>query len=83
VAGFDNIDLCQYVRPPLTTVRQDPVAMGTRAVQALLDMIGNSASTPPISLPTELVVRASTGAPPLARRARNGARARPTRGESY
>jgi DNA-binding LacI/PurR family transcriptional regulator len=64
VAGLDDIDICNCVQPPLTTVRQDPAALGAGAVQALFDLIGGSTSTPPITLPTELVVRASTGAPP-------------------
>ncbi len=59
--GFDDIDLCQYTCPPLTTVRQDSAAMGRGAVQRLIAMIEGSGETAPLILPTQLVVRKSTG----------------------
>ncbi len=62
VTGFDDIDLCAYTLPPLTTVRQDSAAMGSAAVTALLQAIEDTAP-PPILLPTELVIRSSTGPP--------------------
>lgn len=61
--GSDDIDLCLYTTPPLTTVRQDRVAMGRGAVQHLIAMIeGTAASTlSPLILPPQLIVRKSTG----------------------
>ncbi len=62
VTGFDDIDLAAFASPPLTTVRQDAGAMGTRAVHALLSMV-DGAAVEPIVLPTEIVVRRSTATP--------------------
>ncbi len=59
--GFDDVDLCRYMEPPLTTVRQDREAMGRRAVQQLITMIEEQGEASPIVIPTHLVVRASTG----------------------
>lgn len=61
--GFDDIDFCQYTTPPLTTVRQDRVAMGRGAVQQLIAMI-EGADVSPLNLPTQLIVRKSTGPAP-------------------
>ena len=58
--GFDDIDFCQYTSPPLTTVRQDRVAMGQGAVQRLLAMIEGTGEPSPLVLPTQLIVRKST-----------------------
>jgi len=59
--GFDDIDLCQYTSPLLTTMRQDRVAMGRGAVQRLIALIEGTGETSPLILPTWLVVRQSTG----------------------
>ncbi len=59
--GFDDVDFCQYITPPLTTVRQDHVAMGRGAVQQLIAMIEGSGKASPLILPTQLIVRKSTG----------------------
>jgi LacI family transcriptional regulator len=69
VVGFDNIFAADLVTPPLTTVAAPLNAMGLTAVRNLLAIIGGARprATEPISLPSRLVVRAST-AP--ARRAR-------------
>jgi DNA-binding LacI/PurR family transcriptional regulator len=64
VTGFDDVDLCRYTYPPLTTVRQDRQAMGEGAVQRLLSMIddeGEEREPSPLIVPTSLVVRRSTG----------------------
>jgi LacI family transcriptional regulator len=64
LVGADDIDLCQYTIPPLTTVRQDHVAMGRGAVQRLIAMIEGTEEATPLILPTQLVVRKSTGPAP-------------------
>jgi LacI family transcriptional regulator len=64
LVGFDDIDLCQYTIPPLTTVRQDRVAMGRGAVQRLIALMEGTGETSPLILPTELIVRKSTGPAP-------------------
>lgn len=66
VAGFDDIPAAAIAEPPLTTVRQMSREQGRRAALLVLKLINNQ---PPsegteISLPAELVVRASTAPPP-------------------
>ena len=65
VVGFDDIPEASYFLPPLTTVRQDFNEMGTRSLRLLLRTI--ETGEPPRSgslVPPELIVRASTSAPP-------------------
>ncbi|HEX6477811.1 MAG TPA: LacI family DNA-binding transcriptional regulator [Ktedonobacteraceae bacterium] len=64
LVGFDDIEFCQYTVPPLTTVRQDRVAMGRGAVQRLVAMVEGTEEASPLILPTQLVVRKSTGPVP-------------------
>lgn len=67
--GSDDIDLCQYTTPPLTTVRQDRVAMGRGAVQQLIALIEGTIDTlQPLILPPQLIVRKSTGPVPVSKR---------------
>ncbi len=61
LVGFDDIDLSQYTVPPLTTVRQDRVAMGRGAVQRLIALMEGTGEASPLILPTQLIVRKSTG----------------------
>jgi LacI family transcriptional regulator len=63
LVGFDDIPLASQTLPPLTTIRQQILQMGALASQVLLDLLDNPGS-PPVQkiLPTELVVRASSGA---------------------
>jgi LacI family transcriptional regulator len=63
IVGFDDIRLAELLSPPLTTVRQDMVGIGLAAGRALVEQIENPDVTPPVlTLPVELVVRASCGA---------------------
>ena len=62
--GFDDIEFCHYTTPPLTTVRQDRVKMGQGAVLRLLAMIEGAQDVAPLIVPTQLIVRASTGPAP-------------------
>jgi LacI family transcriptional regulator len=62
VVGFDDIQIAPLVHPALTTVRQDKVGLGLAAARALIEEIDNPDVTPPVlTLPVELVVRASSG----------------------
>jgi DNA-binding LacI/PurR family transcriptional regulator len=66
VVGFDDMQEAAHFWPPLTTVRQSFEEVGRQAVAALLAEIAtNVRAAAPVSVPTELVVRAST-APPQA-----------------
>jgi len=72
VVGFDDIPEAGFLIPPLTTVRQDFIAVGHRAIEILQTAIGGhaaDATMPERLIKPELVVRASTAAP--ARRGRN------------
>jgi len=62
VVSFDDIEMSQYVNPPLSTVRVHKEDMGRVAVKMLLQRMEGSIRLPLISyLPTELVVRESCG----------------------
>lgn len=61
VVGFDDLEAASLVHPGLTTVRQPINEMGRAAANTLLALIaGLDVATQQVSLPTELVVRAST-----------------------
>jgi LacI family transcriptional regulator len=67
IVGFDDIQMAALMHPPLTTLRQDKVGLGRAAAQALLRMLDDPETSPPVrALPVELLVRGST-APPAAR----------------
>lgn len=61
VIGFDDHPLSQLWTPPLTTVRQDFVALGHQAFKLLLASIGQTTSPHSVRMTPDLVVRASTG----------------------
>lgn len=63
VIGYDDVDVARFVTPPLTTVHQPKLRLGMLAMQMLLDILDGK----PVQsqrLPTDLVVRASTGPAP-------------------
>jgi DNA-binding LacI/PurR family transcriptional regulator len=64
VVGFDDV-LGQYLWPPLTTVAQDFERVGRTLVEVLLSHIDDPERAPGSHtlVPTELVVRSSTGSP--------------------
>lgn len=65
VVGYDDSPLIAFTDPPLTTVRQSVNAMGTAAVQALIDEInGMRAPRDEFVFRPELIVRASTAPVP-------------------
>ena len=69
VVGFDDNPLAQRMRPALTTVRQDVAEKGRAATAALIEAIegarsGKATAPRQVLLPTELVVRESTGPAP-------------------
>lgn len=67
IVGFDDIPEASLVMPPLTTVRQPLMEMGTTAVRLLQRLMDEPELTPSkTELVTELVVRDSTAPPPKA-----------------
>ncbi len=66
VVGFDDLPLCQWLSPPLTTVRQPLEEMGRVAARTIFQQLdGKTLVSPRVELATELKVRLST-APPAA-----------------
>jgi LacI family transcriptional regulator len=64
VVGFDNIVGADFCTPPLTTLSERSEEAGTRAVEALALQVNSRAPhTSTQLLPTQLVIRESTGAP--------------------
>lgn len=64
VVGFDDVDLCQWVTPPLTTVHQPLDDMARAATRLVVELAqGDESMRRNISLATSLVVRESTAAP--------------------
>lgn len=62
IVGFDDVDLAQFVTPPLTTVHQPKLRLGQVAMEMLMDLLAGRPVQDHL-LPTELVLRASTAAP--------------------
>ncbi len=61
VTGFDDAPYAAEITPSLTTVRQDALGMGTAAAEAILRMLEDPESSPPVvSIATELVIRESS-----------------------
>lgn len=65
LAGFDDIPLARFTNPPLTTVRVPIEQLGQLAFERLRTVIegGEPRQHEDVVLPTQLVVRASCGAP--------------------
>jgi DNA-binding LacI/PurR family transcriptional regulator len=65
VVGFDDIPDAAFYQPPLTTVRLDFTEVGRRCVGRLLELIQGETLEPKPPVPPALVVRRSTGPPPV------------------
>src|SRR5439155_9071257 len=63
VTGFDDIPMARYTHPPLSTVRVDIAALGSRAAARLLEAVGNHHRHRKRRerLPVTLVIRESCG----------------------
>lgn len=63
VVGFGNTLTSEFFRVPMTTVRQPKYRLGAAAMDAMLQLLrGQRAESK--RLPAELIIRASTAAPP-------------------
>ena len=63
--GFDDIFGSEFCAPPLTTLAERVDDAGRRAVESLMMQMQRRDSQPAqLVLPTQLLVRASTGPPP-------------------
>jgi len=65
VVGFDDIEMARYLAPRLTTASRDAVRMGREAARLALSRL-QDASLPRqmIEIPSQLVIRQSTGPAP-------------------
>jgi LacI family transcriptional regulator len=64
VVSFDDLDLAQYLRPPLTTVSMPLAELGAAGIDALVDqLLGGDACDVLVPTHAEVVVRASTAPP--------------------
>jgi LacI family transcriptional regulator/LacI family repressor for deo operon, udp, cdd, tsx, nupC, and nupG len=61
IIGFDDIELAQFVSPPLTTIHQSKLRMGQKAMDMLLGLMEDRPVSDQV-LPTELVLRGTTAA---------------------
>jgi DNA-binding LacI/PurR family transcriptional regulator len=69
VVGFDDVPEAEFQMVPLTTVRTDSYSSSRRVLSELVALIEHGESTSEgIDVACELVVRRSTGRPPLHRR---------------
>jgi LacI family transcriptional regulator len=64
VVGIDDIALSRLLHPRLTTVATPTAAAGRSAVDMLLQLGDDRRTTAQVTLPTELVIRDSTGPGP-------------------
>lgn len=65
VVGFADFAMAQFANPPLTTVRQDFLAMGRTAARQILQLCGESALVSnSLEVPTQLIVRSTSGPAP-------------------
>lgn len=60
IIGFDDLPICAYTSPPLTTIRQDRIQLGKSAYAALSSIMGEVAIGT-LLLHAKLIVRNSTG----------------------
>lgn len=61
VIGFDDIQLAEYVNPPLTTIRQPKSEAGSLAAHLLFQILGGESVKQSYMLTTEMMERASAG----------------------
>ncbi|MGC9398626.1 MAG: LacI family DNA-binding transcriptional regulator [Anaerolineae bacterium] len=62
IVGFDDVPVSTMCTPRLTTIHQPAQEMGEQATRLLFDLIeGQTVLPQPVVLPTELIVRESTG----------------------
>jgi DNA-binding LacI/PurR family transcriptional regulator len=67
VIGFDDVNIAEYMLPPLTTIRMSCIDLARAAVDALvahLDDSGTLKAQKRMEISTELVTRRTTGPPP-------------------
>lgn len=59
VSGFDGIPLAEYVKPPLTTIKQDFQLIASKATEILIDKIHDIKADETYIIDHQLIVRSS------------------------
>ena len=62
LVGFDDIELCGYISPKLSTIHTHKKAMGTMSVRMLIDQIQNNTIPVRTYMPFQLIDRESSTA---------------------
>lgn len=62
VIGFDDLSICDYTFPALTTIRQDIFRKGVEVARSLIKNVDKAIDVKSQTLPLELVVRETTKA---------------------
>jgi LacI family transcriptional regulator, repressor for deo operon, udp, cdd, tsx, nupC, and nupG len=70
VVGFDDQNMAEFYNPPLTTVNIPRYELGRRAALELMEQLAGREVAHEVVLPTRLVIRESTAAPPAPARQR-------------
>ncbi|HVC90711.1 MAG TPA: LacI family DNA-binding transcriptional regulator [Acidobacteriaceae bacterium] len=63
--GFDDLTMCRFTQPPLTTIRFSPSEIAGLAFRALLEEIENAENKTQYEYKTRFILRESTCAPKL------------------
>jgi DNA-binding LacI/PurR family transcriptional regulator len=64
IIGFDDLPIASTIMPALSTVRQPIHDLGVAATELLIGIIDGQITSPQhIMLPTQLIIRQSSGAP--------------------
>ncbi|WP_042163309.1 LacI family DNA-binding transcriptional regulator [Paenibacillus gorillae] len=61
VVGFDDIEISEFMSPPLTTIRIQAEMMGRTAVKLLMEQMNGREIPLQVTLPAKLIVRSSCG----------------------
>ncbi|HEY4011087.1 MAG TPA: substrate-binding domain-containing protein, partial [Acidobacteriaceae bacterium] len=77
IVGFDDIHMAQFTVPPLTTVRISSERIASTALDILIGSIEHRKAVEQPVIPTQLVVRATTGYAPAPK---DGRKSRPRSG---
>ncbi|MEK8131835.1 LacI family DNA-binding transcriptional regulator [Paenibacillus filicis] len=61
IVGFNDMEIAEYMSPPLTSIRIQPELMGRMAVKLLVDRIKGRDIPVQVVVPSQLIVRSSSG----------------------
>lgn len=59
IIGYDDLEMCRYFTPRLTTIRQNTELIGEQAANILIDAIDKKIARTSVIVPVELIIRDS------------------------